>query len=303
MADAFAERLKAARAHLGLTVAAITAKTELKDRKTWERYEKGETRPNSDILAMLKDSGIDANWLLTGEGDMLAADGRRIPGVVPVVGLAECGLKGWYQESPTGLFASAPPAVAADPGGLAVIATGDSMRPAGIRPGDMVFCRPVETPDEGDSVLVDLADGSMALKRWGGAAGGWVALQGWLVADAGGVQMPYTDQRRADQIRRVLRVALVQPSGASSLLPGGVEITPDDRLYEVAIRAALRWFAAAELDVAPDGMAAMVSRAVCMLRASGGASKTDDEVAAEMGHILSVAHQMARSGGWAPKAG
>lgn len=297
-----ADRLRRVREHFSLSGTQMAERVGLNDRKTWSRYETGDTRPNSDTLAGLQAMGVDANWLLSGEGDMLTASRSRVAGTVPVIGLAECGLRGWFQEASTGLFAAAPAAVAADPDGIAVIAAGTSMLPVGIRPGDLAFCRPAD-PEEGDSVLVALTDGTLSIKRWVGTAGGWAAVQGWLPPDASGMQMPYTDQRRLDQIRRVLRVVMVQPGGAAPLMATEAASSADDRLYEVAIRAALRWFAAAELEVAPDGLAAMVSRSVGMLRAAGAAGKTDDQLAAEVDHILSVAHQMARTGGFNAKDG
>lgn len=164
MSDGLPERLRAARNHLGLTVASISEMAALRDRKTWERYERGETRPNSDTLSVLHGLGIDANWLLTGEGSML----------------------------------------------------------------------------------------------------------------------------------------LVSPMPASA--GDGAAYTLDDRLYDIAIRATLRWYEAAGLTAAPDGLAGMITRAVRMLRGRPDIStKTDAELAADVGDILDVARDMLTSSGWVPK--
>lgn len=314
--DGVPERLTRARNHLGLTVVAATKLAGLKDRKTWDRYEQGDTRPNSDTLAVLYERGIDINWLLSGEGEMLRATALRVSGAVPVVGMAECGLKGWYQESPTGLFASAPPSVAADAGALAVIATGHSMRPAGIQPGDLVFCQPppgqpTPGPRDGDAVLVEIRGGALALKRWGGLAGGWITLHGWLDPDEAGVQTPVQDRRRADQVTRVLSVALVQTGLVQQIAPGGAaageEYTQNDRLYDIAIKATLRWHETARMDFTPPKLAGMVTRAVRMLRGRHGAqamavqAMTDAELASEVEAILDVARDMAAAAGWAAK--
>lgn len=40
---------------------------------SWQRYERGQT-PGSQVIAGLAKLGINTNWLLTGEGPMLAAD-------------------------------------------------------------------------------------------------------------------------------------------------------------------------------------------------------------------------------------
>lgn len=166
MSEGFPQRLRAVRNHLGLAVTAISEQAGLKDRNTWHRYEKGETRPNSDTLAYLHGKGIDINWLLSGEGTML-----RLP------------------------------------------------------------------PQ-----------------------------------------------------------ALPEGSGA------GAAYSQDDRLYEIAIKTTLRWYDEAELTLAPDGLAGMISRAVRLLRGRVDAQdKSDSELSAEVATILDVARDMLASAGWSPK--
>lgn len=41
---------------------------------TYKRYESGKNGPDSDALAGMMHAGLNANWLLTGEGEMLLAD-------------------------------------------------------------------------------------------------------------------------------------------------------------------------------------------------------------------------------------
>jgi SOS-response transcriptional repressor LexA len=303
--DLFSQRLGAARSRIGATVTAIAQECGV-NRGTWNRYESGANRPDADTLAVLHAKGIDINWLLSGEGEMLRGAPPHADGMVPVVGLAECGLRGWYQEAPTGLFASAPPAVAADAGALAVIAIGDSMRPAGIRPGDLVFCQSADQHQPGESVLVELVDGTMSIKQLMGTTTGWIALQGWLDAEEGGVQMPYQDERRRDQIRRIWRVALVQPGLAQQVTPGSAaetEFSQEDRLYEIATRTTLRWYDKA--DVAPpppDVLAGMISRAARLLRGRQGFQlKTDGELEMEVQVMLDQARAMLSASGWTPK--
>ncbi len=168
MNDGFPQRVQAVRTHFGLTAAALSSQVGLKDRNTWHRYERGETRPNSDILTALYRMGIDIHWLLSGEGAML-----RAPAPEPTAG-----------------------------------------------------------PDD----------------------------------SAGGTY------------------------------------TQTDRLYEIAIKATLRWYETAGLALPPDGLAGVVSRAVRMLRARAG-DKTDAEFADEVVAILDVARDMLTSTGWSPKAG
>ena len=237
---------------------------------------------------------------------MLRGAAPAAPGVVPVMGLAECGLRGWYQESPTGLFASAPPAVAADPDALAVFAIGESMRPAGIKPGDLVFCQSSDLRTPGEAVLVELTNGTMSLKQLLGTTTDWLHLQGWLDAEEGGVQMPYKDEWRRDQIKRIWRVAMVQPGPVRPVAGDGkgAEFTQEDRLYEIAMRTTLRWYDKAE-DVKPpahDVLAGMVSRAARTLRGRQGyQQKTDAELELEVELSLDQARDMLSSLGWKPK--
>jgi transcriptional regulator with XRE-family HTH domain len=39
--------------------------------RSWNRFEGGHRRPNSDLLALLAGDGLNANWLMTGDGPML----------------------------------------------------------------------------------------------------------------------------------------------------------------------------------------------------------------------------------------
>lgn len=68
--DGLPERMRQVRAHWGLTTLEMATRLGLRDRKTWERYERGDTRANTDVMAALYDSGIDIHWLLTGAGQM-----------------------------------------------------------------------------------------------------------------------------------------------------------------------------------------------------------------------------------------
>ncbi|MDP2699644.1 helix-turn-helix transcriptional regulator [Thalassospira sp.] len=66
-----AGRLKSVRVHLHLSSAEMAKKVGLQNRKSWEGYEKGSNSPKAEVLCNLARSGIDAEWLLTGEGEML----------------------------------------------------------------------------------------------------------------------------------------------------------------------------------------------------------------------------------------
>lgn len=51
--------------------------------RSWQDYESGEKHPGSKVLYGLAMLGINTNWLLTGEGPMLARD-LRIANNLPV---------------------------------------------------------------------------------------------------------------------------------------------------------------------------------------------------------------------------
>lgn len=67
------ERMRLARAHLSLTQASISEQFGLSVRS----YQKNEAGTNEAGMCLVADfirAGINANWLLTGEGPMLLAD-------------------------------------------------------------------------------------------------------------------------------------------------------------------------------------------------------------------------------------
>jgi len=74
---ALGERLREIRGAEGLTVANMAALWGL-ERKTWERYEKGSGMPKANVLMGLAKMGYSEIWLLTGKGDMDAANAREV---------------------------------------------------------------------------------------------------------------------------------------------------------------------------------------------------------------------------------
>lgn len=68
-----AQRLKLARKTLGLGQAEGASKFGIPI-STYRKYESGPSEPGSDAIAGISCAGINANWLLTGEGMMLLAE-------------------------------------------------------------------------------------------------------------------------------------------------------------------------------------------------------------------------------------
>jgi len=71
--SAIGSRLVGARESLGLTPAAMGAKSGMTC-SAYQKFEAGHSQPCADDLAGFIQLGINANWLLTGEGPMLLAD-------------------------------------------------------------------------------------------------------------------------------------------------------------------------------------------------------------------------------------
>jgi transcriptional regulator with XRE-family HTH domain len=184
-------------------------------RRTLESYMSGKAEPKvSALVAIAKAAGVSIAWLATGEAPVHPPErlfqfaeetgGREQLAGVPVVGLAECGLRGWYQRDPLTVSASRPGDFF-DPDGFAVIAVGQSMVPAGIFEGFLCFCSPGTLPSKGDAIFVERADGAATLKVFSGYDGEWLALLGWL-DEKDGRREPYMERLLRSAIRRIATV-------------------------------------------------------------------------------------------------
>lgn len=69
----FQARLKAARGATGLTQAQFAAQTGVSTR-SYQGYEDGRSLPCAEAIGGFVRLGINANWLLTGEGEMLLGE-------------------------------------------------------------------------------------------------------------------------------------------------------------------------------------------------------------------------------------
>ena len=76
MSDGLSDRIRQARKHIGLS-ATDAAKIAGLTRKSWERYELDKNEPKVSSLMVLIDHGIDANWLLKGEGNMVREEAPK----------------------------------------------------------------------------------------------------------------------------------------------------------------------------------------------------------------------------------
>jgi phage repressor protein C with HTH and peptisase S24 domain len=73
-----AERLRFAREKMGIGQADAASKFGIPV-STYRKYESGPSEPGSEAIAGISRAGINANWLLTGEGAMLLADVQPYP--------------------------------------------------------------------------------------------------------------------------------------------------------------------------------------------------------------------------------
>jgi SOS-response transcriptional repressor LexA len=136
--------------------------------------------------------------------------------VVPVVGLAECSMKGWGIQENTSMHSDAPLDIVQSKG-FAVVAVGDSMIPAGIEPGFVLFCNPSIEAKPGMIVFFENKDGQATVKFYRGESvinGGQkaIVLQGWLPEpeDGSNGQKQYTDQIAASKVKRIVPVAYIK---------------------------------------------------------------------------------------------
>lgn len=176
------------------------------------RYEAGSRTPDGAFLENLSVLfGVNADWIVTGAGSIEPSVPRvkRVPAAsLPVLGLAECGLRGWYQREPMSVTA-ARPGDFFDPDGFAVIAIGRSMVPAGIFEGFLCFCSPRTPASAGDAVYIERNDGYASIKVFRGFEANWLVLQGWL-DELDGKRDPYIDRFDADAVRRLAPIIYVK---------------------------------------------------------------------------------------------
>lgn len=71
--DALATRLRAAREAFGLTQRAVAQRINM-PLASYKDYEAGKRVPGGEALGLLIRAGINANWLITGNGPMLMAE-------------------------------------------------------------------------------------------------------------------------------------------------------------------------------------------------------------------------------------
>lgn len=177
-------------------------------------WKKGQWPLAADIETIAERLGLSYRWLVTGEGDPEGEDAPpvaklRAASPVPVIGLAACGLDGIEQIMPHAVTASLP---SLGPRAVAVVASGESMAPAGIASGHVCFCDPDQDPLPGEAVFFRRRDDKGALKLFLGAGKreGYTTFKGWLPADDKGRRREVVIDVLDEQIDYIAPVIMVR---------------------------------------------------------------------------------------------
>lgn len=171
-----------------------------------QRYLKGGEPTRGALVRLTEACGVSLPWLVFGSDEETPAPRQRKE--IPVLGFAECGLQGWYNEIRYRVSTSLD---WPDPDLFAVIAAGHSMAPEGIHPGYICIVSPATHPQKSDAVLIRRNDGTSTIKLYLREDQGWLYVSGWLdPATPGGPQEPYTDQIRRSTIDNLAPVILVK---------------------------------------------------------------------------------------------
>lgn len=213
-------------------------------KQTFSGYLNSGRLPGVDVLGKwIEEFGLDANWLLTGRGNMLLASAQEsLPGKgdalspswkekekeetachahsgfwvkatqinqpLSLHSLAGCDEAGWCGE-PSRVAAISPPVLGPD--WLALLVSGDTLLPHGIRKGYVVFCDPAQPPVAEEAVFVQRTDGRSSLKIFAGQrADGWLELQNWTPPDTEGRQAVLTERLAPGEIQCLAPVLLVR---------------------------------------------------------------------------------------------
>lgn len=168
---------------------------------------KGERMSYDKVCFMLEKLGLDSRAYFGAESHQPWATPPL--GGVPLIGLAACGHELWTRER-MNLTVPRPGDHAHNPDLFAVVATGYSMRPAGIEPGYILYCDPHTRLDERDIVLVEKFDDTVTLKKFLRVEGAWTILQAWIPPNSAGEQESYTLPVLTDKIKRLVSVVYIK---------------------------------------------------------------------------------------------
>lgn len=179
----------------------------------WRDWETSKRRPGArNQIKLANFFGITVPELV---GDMTPAPPDVVtpmplppanPVGIPVIGLAECGVSGWYTARPIAIHATPPTHERI----FAVVAIGKSMTPDGIVEGYLAYCDPLVPPIEGDAVFIKTTDGKASIKKFLKWENEWLHVLGWLDPDKQGVQKPFATKMPRNFIESICCVVMIQ---------------------------------------------------------------------------------------------
>lgn len=190
---------------------------------THDNYKKGKGTPKAPFLSKVcEEFCINGHWLLTGEGEIFmdespaqshSADPNFLSTGqnINLIGLAQCGIDGWSQTMPIAINSSVPEF---HKDYIAALTIGDSMVPAGILPGNIVYCDPRLQPSKGEPIFVMRRDAhkeeSAGVKIYNGHDEKWIYLQGWLNKQEGKAQKEFNIQQLASEVSIIAPVVMIR---------------------------------------------------------------------------------------------
>ena len=132
---------------------------------------------------------------------------------LPLIGLAQCGVTGWSLTMPLAAT-SLVPTFHKDM--IAALAIGDSMVPAGINPGNTVYCDPKMEPLKGEPIFVIRRgrdaekEGEATIKLFVGRDDEWLYMKGWLQKNGEPHQKEFEIKQLLDEVETIAPVVMIR---------------------------------------------------------------------------------------------
>ena len=131
---------------------------------------------------------------------------------MPLIGLAECGVEGWSQRMQMAASIVTPKF---HKDMIAALAVGDSMLPAGIAPGNVIFADPRLTPQPGEMVYVEREyiegqKGDITVKLFEGIEDETLTLRGWLPKKSDENQKEFCIETPMKFVKRIAPVVMIR---------------------------------------------------------------------------------------------
>lgn len=185
------------------------------DRNTQEALARGIETPLEDMIEVgrrLAGQAADGSPPHRPRGAVDLSEFKTRP--LSVFSLAACGMGGWERKMPVAISASPP---AFSPAAFVVIATGQSMVPAGICPGMFCYCDPAVEPIEGDAVFIySRSRNACTIKLFvgwgeeGGARPGWLKVRGWHDPDPWQRQQDFFLEMPPAEVNEIATITFVR---------------------------------------------------------------------------------------------